>query len=291
MTALRKNPYLPLYVQDFLSDEKLAECSAAATGVYIRLMCLFHKGEEYGKLSLREKDRQLTEAELCDLKKQIESKTKSKIESKIILFAKRLQRQMPYDLHEIAVSLVELLEEKVLILEGDTLLQKRMVRDGEISEKRSKCGTFGGRPAKEKTKTKTESKSESEIKTNAENEYEYENNIIIEDSKGDARGTERRKKPQVFTPPTLEEVMEYCQQRGTGIDPIGFFDFYEANGWVQGKQGKPVKDWKACVRTWERNGINPNRNGRQQTTGAAPTGGLAEVQSDTPAKATRHTTL
>lgn len=28
-------------------------------------------------------------------------------------------------------------------------------------------------------------------------------------------------------------------------------DFYEANGWVQGK-GKPIKSWQAAVRTWER---------------------------------------
>ena len=41
--ALRDQPYLPLYVQDFLTDEKLAECSAMATGVYIRLMCIMHK--------------------------------------------------------------------------------------------------------------------------------------------------------------------------------------------------------------------------------------------------------
>jgi hypothetical protein len=28
-------------------------------------------------------------------------------------------------------------------------------------------------------------------------------------------------------------------------------DFYAANGWVQGK-GKPIKDWRAAVRTWEK---------------------------------------
>lgn len=38
--ALRDQPYLPLYVLDFLVDEKLAYCSAESTGVYIRLMCI-----------------------------------------------------------------------------------------------------------------------------------------------------------------------------------------------------------------------------------------------------------
>lgn len=51
--------------------------------------------------------------------------------------------------------------------------------------------------------------------------------------------------------PTIEQVREYVRARGNKIDPDQFFDFYEANGWVQSK--KPIKDWRACVRTWERN--------------------------------------
>lgn len=58
-------------------------------------------------------------------------------------------------------------------------------------------------------------------------------------------------KAKRFTPPTLEEVREYCKERANGIDPQRFIDYYTANGWIQGK-GKPIKDWKACIRTWER---------------------------------------
>lgn len=58
-------------------------------------------------------------------------------------------------------------------------------------------------------------------------------------------------KAKRFTPPTLEEVKAYCEERNNGIDPQRFIDYYSANGWVQGK-GKPIKDWKACIRTWER---------------------------------------
>ena len=49
--------------------------------------------------------------------------------------------------------------------------------------------------------------------------------------------------------PTLEQVRSYCKERSNSVDPEQFFDHYEANGWVQGRGGKPVKDWKACVRT------------------------------------------
>ena len=52
-------------------------------------------------------------------------------------------------------------------------------------------------------------------------------------------------------PPTLEDVQQYCEKRKNGIDPETFFYFYEVNGWVQGK-GKKIKNWKACVITWEK---------------------------------------
>lgn len=52
-------------------------------------------------------------------------------------------------------------------------------------------------------------------------------------------------------PPTLQEVREYCFLRKNDVDAQRFYDFYSANGWVQGR-GKPIKDWKAAIRTWER---------------------------------------
>lgn len=59
-----------------------------------------------------------------------------------------------------------------------------------------------------------------------------------------------------FSPPTKEEVQAYCDERKNNVDVERFIDFYTANGWVQGK-GKPIKDWKAAVRTWEKNNYNP----------------------------------
>jgi len=54
-----------------------------------------------------------------------------------------------------------------------------------------------------------------------------------------------------FTAPTLDEVAEYCKERGNNVDPNRFIDHYEANGWMRGKT--KIKCWKACVRTWEKN--------------------------------------
>lgn len=53
-----------------------------------------------------------------------------------------------------------------------------------------------------------------------------------------------------FSPPSLEQVTEYCESRGKGVDAERWYDHYTANGWKVGKNA--MKDWKAAVRTWER---------------------------------------
>lgn len=52
-----------------------------------------------------------------------------------------------------------------------------------------------------------------------------------------------------FTPPTIEEVISYCQERRNNVDATRFINFYEMKGWMVGKN--KMKDWKAAVRTWE----------------------------------------
>ena len=53
-----------------------------------------------------------------------------------------------------------------------------------------------------------------------------------------------------FIPPSVEEVADYCFERGNTVNPETFVDFYSAKGWMLGKN--KMKDWKAAVRTWER---------------------------------------
>ena len=52
-----------------------------------------------------------------------------------------------------------------------------------------------------------------------------------------------------FTPPTIDEVLAYCFERNNLIDAEAFVNHYQANGWMRGKN--KIKDWKACMRTWE----------------------------------------
>lgn len=59
-----------------------------------------------------------------------------------------------------------------------------------------------------------------------------------------------------FKKPTIEEIQAYCNERNNNVDANMFFDFYESKGWKVGKNS--MKDWKACVRTWERTKGNPS---------------------------------
>jgi hypothetical protein len=69
-----------------------------------------------------------------------------------------------------------------------------------------------------------------------------------------------------FTPPKLEEVQAYCVERQNGVDAERFVDYYTSNGWRVGKQ--PMKDWKAAVRTWEKNGYDTKRQTEQPKQGS-----------------------
>jgi len=158
---LRDQPYLPLYIQDFMTDEKLIECSASATGVYIRIMCVLHKQENYGKLLLKQKYKQTD--------KQIKN------------FALQLATSLPYQIEEISAALSELLAEKVLFLEGDFLIQKRMVKDDTLSLVRAKAGTKGGK--KTQKFAKANAKAKSQANSEIENEYESENKNEIKSIK------------------------------------------------------------------------------------------------------------
>jgi len=59
--ALRDQPYIPLMVKDWLTDEKLKECSASSLGVYVYIMCAMHKSREYGTILLKQKNKQTSD--------------------------------------------------------------------------------------------------------------------------------------------------------------------------------------------------------------------------------------
>lgn len=74
---------------------------------------------------------------------------------------------------------------------------------------------------------------------------ENENENIIEN-----------KKVARFEKPTLLELKTYMLEIGMADVSDKWFDYYESNGWLVGKN--KMKNWRAAVRTWKNNNLSNN---------------------------------
>ena len=117
--------------------------------------------------------------------------------------------------------------------------------DFEISEYRKKAdrartnGKRGGRP-KQNSGIETQSVSVA----NPEETGSKANQEQITNNK------EQITKNQ-FKKPTVSQVKQYAEDINFVVDAEHFIDYYTIRGWEIDNQ--PIKDWKACVRTWKRN--------------------------------------
>ena len=84
-----------------------------------------------------------------------------------------------------------------------------------------------------------ESSMQDGTKVQHTNNNEYINNNSLY-KKGSSR----------FQKPTIEEIRQYCLEKGYNVDAEQFFNFYESKGWVVGKS--PMKNWRAAVITWNK---------------------------------------
>lgn len=111
--------------------------------------------------------------------------------------------------------------------------------------KNSKCHSKDGKNGKcyfRHTEEKTEM-----AKMAIEEEEEEEDKEEVEEVPTVPKKREARKRSST---PSVEEVREYCFERGNSVDAETFVDFYASKGWKVGNA--PMKDWKAAVRTWEK---------------------------------------
>ena len=145
------------------------------------------------------------------------------------------------------LGLIEILENGAIYMldiqnfigKGSTEADRQRLYDRRISDER-------------KQKKLTQSRNLEEIckKSTPEIEIELEKEIKIEkeiDSSAKSTTTKRKR----FEKPTLSEIEQYCIERNNNINAAQFYDYYESNGWKVGKNS--MKNWKAAVRTWEKN--------------------------------------
>lgn len=89
--------------------------------------------------------------------------------------------------------------------------------------------------------------------------------LIESESESESENITLPKKGRVrFAPPSFEEAENYrIETNLVNTDTHQFLDYYEANGWVIGRN-KPMKDWKAAMRNWDRRQVEwkkPNEKG------------------------------
>lgn len=141
--------------------------------------------------------------------------------------------------------------ERALWPEFKAAIDGPKVREEAIRQARAEAGRLGGLAKVANAKFATNSPPSSP--------FETPNNplkkIISKDITKESPPVKR------FTPPSVDEVAEYCAQRNNGVDAETFVNFYESKGWLVGKV--KMKDWKAAVRTWERSRKQENTSFEQ----------------------------
>ena len=137
-----------------------------------------------------------------------------------------------------------------------SFIRERMDRDNaaymEKVEKRREAGKLGGRPkanAYDENQTKAK-------KANGFSEKQNNPDTVPDTDTVPVIKKESKEKSMRFSPPTRQNVAEYCAEKGySGFDVERFLDYYTSNGWMVGKN--KMRDWKAAVRNWARAGTAP----------------------------------
>ena len=131
----------------------------------------------------------------------------------------------------------------------------------ENAKKGAEYGKLGGRPRKKDAEQKPLKGNETKtlndnvnvnVNVNDNDNENVNENVNVNDSL--PQTPSKGAAGEGFQIPSLSEVRDYCQERQNSVDPEEFLDFYTSKGWLIGKT--PMRDWKACIRTWEKNQRN-----------------------------------
>lgn len=133
------------------------------------------------------------------------------------------------------------------------IFQARLDRDIAEFQNRSKAnslnGQKGGAPLGNSNAKSSQVKPK-QTKLTETNEFGKEK----EKEKGEEKEEDKEEAPKgakkKFVPPTLDEVVAYCRERNSPVDPKRFYDYFAVSGWVD-SQGQPVRNWKQKLITWE----------------------------------------
>lgn len=134
-----------------------------------------------------------------------------------------------------------------------SFIRAQLDRDTEkwerIRKARSEAGKTGGLRTQQNNRELKQAEANAFLLKHPE-----ANQAVNVNGNVNGNGIEAGKPPKRtrFSPPTLDDVKKYCDERGNGVDAKRFFDYFEAGGWKDSK-GNAVRNWKQRVISWERN--------------------------------------
>jgi uncharacterized protein YdaU (DUF1376 family) len=212
--------YMPLYVADYLADT--AHLSAAEHGVYLMLLMTYWQ---------RQGGLPMDEAKLSRIAR-VSDKDWLRVRDNVMAFFR---------------------------IQDGFLVQERMERElGFVREKTTKAKASaslrwsnsvanGMRTHSERTANEVPTQCSS-VSVSVSEDI---NTKTVQEPASAAFAPPPKKAR--FSKPSLEEITAYCTERGNSVDPQHWLDHYTSNGWKVGRN--PMTDWRATVRTWERNDV------------------------------------
>lgn len=110
------------------------------------------------------------------------------------------------------------------------------------------------KPTSKQHQTGNEGEKEGEVEREGEGESERENDSYISPPTPSPEGAPKKR----FVPPTLDEIIAYCRERSSPVDPQQFYEYFstpdpQGRTWID-SEGKPVRNWKQKLITWEHKG-------------------------------------
>ena len=125
-----------------------------------------------------------------------------------------------------------------------TQLKRDLRKYDDYIDKQKFNGAKGGRPKKDET---------TQITQPFFQEPKKADNVNATDT---ATVNDIKVKRDVFIKPSIDELKTYMTEIGMTDISEKWFDYYESNGWLVGKN--KMKNWKAAVRTWKNNNLSNN---------------------------------
>lgn len=228
MTTNLSHPWFKFYGSEYLNDVKMANLNAQERSCWITLLCLASISSVPGTI------RYLTPE---------------------VLLEKSGIKHDPHQDGDGWSGCYNVLDkfESMKMIERT---EETMIEVVNWNKRQERNATVTERVRKYRMKQSQNNDDETNTEHNVTNETQGNKNVTLDKIREDKiREDKKETVSKKFVRPTLQQVRAYCDERKNKVDPERFIDHYESNGWKVGGKSA-MKDWKAAVRTWEKNNFN-----------------------------------